>query len=44
MLRSVKDMLGSWRAKGQPDVDTDLANDFFVFDVVCMEGTECMLF
>jgi hypothetical protein len=29
--RCVGDLEG---AKGQPDVDTDLANDFFVFDVV----------
>jgi hypothetical protein len=28
-------------AKGQPDVDTDLMNDSFVFDVVCMEGAKC---
>jgi hypothetical protein len=31
-------------AKGQPDVDTNLANCSIVFDVVCMEGTECMQF
>jgi len=31
-------------AKGQPDVDTDLTYDSIVFDVVCMEGTECTLF
>jgi hypothetical protein len=31
-------------AKGKPDVDTNLANDSIVFDVVCMEGTECTLF
>jgi hypothetical protein len=31
-------------AKGQSDVDTDLAHDSIVFDVVCMEGTKCMLF
>jgi hypothetical protein len=31
-------------AKGQPDVDSDLANGSIVFDVVCMEGTECTLF
>jgi hypothetical protein len=42
MPRLVKDMLGSW--KGQLDGDTDLANDSFVCDVVCLEGTECMLF
>jgi hypothetical protein len=31
-------------AKGQPGVDTDLAYDSIVFDVVCMERTECPLF
>jgi hypothetical protein len=31
-------------AKGQPDVDTNLANDSIVFDGVYMEGTECTLF
>jgi hypothetical protein len=31
-------------AKGQPDVDIDLAYDSFVFDVVCMERTECTPF
>jgi hypothetical protein len=31
-------------AKGQSNVDTDLVNDSIVFDVVCMEGTECTLF
>lgn len=30
--------------KGQPDVDANLANDFIVFDVVCMKGTKCTLF
>jgi hypothetical protein len=31
-------------AKGQSDVDTDLAHGSIVFDVVCMEGTKCMMF
>jgi hypothetical protein len=31
-------------AKGQPDVDTDLANGSVVFDVVSMEGTKCTQF
>jgi hypothetical protein len=31
-------------AKGQLDVDNDLAHGSIVFDVVCMEGTKCMLF
>jgi len=31
-------------AKGQPDIDTDLANGSIVFDVVCMEGTKCTQF
>jgi hypothetical protein len=31
-------------AKGQLDVDTDLANGSFVCDVVCLEGTKCTLF
>jgi hypothetical protein len=31
-------------AKGQLDVDVDLANGSVVFDVVYMEGTECMQF
>jgi hypothetical protein len=31
-------------AKGQPDVDADLANGSVVFDVVSMEGTECTQF
>jgi hypothetical protein len=31
-------------AKGQSDVDTDLAHGSIVFDVVCMEGTKCTLF
>jgi hypothetical protein len=31
-------------AKGQPDVDTDLANGSIVCDVVCLEGMECMQF
>jgi len=39
MPRSVKDMLGSWRGQ-----NTNLANDSIVFDVVCMERTECTLF
>jgi hypothetical protein len=30
--------------KGQPNVDIDLANGSIVFDVMCMEGTECMQF
>jgi hypothetical protein len=29
-------------AKGQPVVDADLENGFVLFDVVSMEGTECM--
>jgi hypothetical protein len=32
------------RAKGKPNVDTDLANGSIVFDVMCMEGTEWTLF
>jgi hypothetical protein len=36
--RYVGDLEG---AKGQSDVDTDLANGSFVFDVVCMEEIEC---
>jgi hypothetical protein len=31
-------------AKGQSDVDSDLANGSIVLDVVCMEGIECTLF
>jgi hypothetical protein len=31
-------------AKGRLNVDTDLVNDSIVFDVTCMEGTECTLF
>jgi hypothetical protein len=31
-------------AKGQSDIDTDLAHCSIVFDVVCMEGTKCTLF
>jgi hypothetical protein len=31
-------------AKGQLNVDTDLVNGSIVFDVVCMEGTQCTLF
>jgi hypothetical protein len=29
-------------ANGQPVVGTDLENDTVMFDVVSMEGTECM--
>jgi hypothetical protein len=31
-------------AKGQSDVDTDLAHDSIVFDVVCLERTKCTMF
>jgi hypothetical protein len=39
--RDVEELEGT---KGQPVVDANLANGSVVFDVMFMEGTECMQF